>query len=146
MGSEARVRSPWGTALFVLIGLSNLLFSLSYNAWDLMFREHGDALPMLALLARTAFLVVFASNGAVALMLASFRVLADVYVPMGRLMLLTSITISNLVAMVSPLDYYRVVFCVINILAGLVLFVPRQWPISKFILPYHVIRLESPEV
>lgn len=146
MGREATVRSPWGTALFVLIGLSSLLFSLTYNGWDLVFKEHRDTMPMLALLARTTFLLAFASNGSVALMLASFRVLADVYALMGRFMLLTGITLGNLTFMISPLDYYRLVFCAITILTGLVLFIPRPWPISKFILPYHVIKLEDPEV
>lgn len=146
MGVKARVRNLWGTALFVLLGLGSSLFALSYNVWDLFLREHRDTMPIVDTIVRASFLCIFASSGVVTLMLAGFRVLTDVYRVMGSFMLLLGAAAGGLLLLVSPPDYYRLVFCAIIMATGLLLYTPRQWPISKFILPYHVIKLEGPGV
>lgn len=146
MAVKARVRNLWGTILFVLVGLGSLTFALSYNVWDLVLREHKDTMPVTDPIVRASFLCIFASSGIITLMLASFRVLTDVYKVMGSFMLLLGAAAGSLLVLLDPLDYYRSAFCIITVLTGLMLCVPRQWSVSKFILPYHVVKLETSSV
>ena len=139
---KARVRNAGGTFLFVLLGftLLGICIFFFYNLFGPEILEFDE-------FTLTIFYIFLSlSSGSILIMTAISLALSDHYRLFGALLIILSL----FCIMLSYLIHYTVipVVCLtgIEFACGLILLIPRSWPLAKYILPYRVIHINRDSV
>jgi len=136
---KARIRNAGGTILFVLLGIT--LWGVGIFFLCSLFDSKNLEADELVL--AICYICFPLTSGSILIMIATSLSLSDYYHLFGALFILMSLFCGVLSYTTEPVLIFVACLAGIEFGCGLVMFVPRSWPLAKYILPYRVVHIDQ---